>query len=97
MMVIQMPRRGMRMRVEAGSKRAKYCRLRIADPEGFDPRSLRIKTVKRGVKIIVGCPKGMYSALLRRCRVGTKPQSLLKRKTKKGACPTFKTSLGKVK
>lgn len=84
-----MPKRGQRMRVESVGKRARYCRMRIADPIGFDPRSMRLRKVKEGVKMIVGCPKGKYDAILQRCEVGTRPQSLLKRKTKKGTCPVF--------
>lgn len=92
-----MPKRGKRMRVEKGGKGAKYCRLRVADPIGFDPESLRLKKIKKGVKVIVGCPKGKYDAYADRCTVGTRAQSILKKKLPSGACPTFDTPKDLVK
>jgi len=58
--VINMPKRGQRLSVEAGGKRAKYCRMRLADPRGFAPESFRTKELKKGVKLVVGCPKGKF-------------------------------------
>jgi hypothetical protein len=89
-----MPKRGQRLKVEKGGKRAKYCRMRLADPVGFDPKSFRTKQLKKGVKLVVGCPKGKFRGGV--CVVGTKAQSMLKRKTD-GTCPVFKKPFKYVK
>jgi hypothetical protein len=89
-----MPKKGSRLRVEKGGKRAKYCRMRLADPVGFDPRSFRTKTVKKGVKVVVGCPKGKFKGGV--CKVGTRPQSMLKKKVD-GTCPVFHPPKGQTR
>jgi hypothetical protein len=61
--------------------------MRLRDPVEFDPRSLRTKTIKKDVKLIVGCPKGKFREGV--CAVGTMPQSLLKQKVA-GRCPAFR-------
>jgi hypothetical protein len=81
-----MPKKGRRLKVEKGGKRAKYCRMRLADPKGFDPKSFRTKQLKKGVKLVVGCPKGKFKHGV--CVVGTKAQSMLKKKMD-GTCPVF--------
>lgn len=57
----------------------RYKRIRIRDPEEFDPRSLRtIDPGRKGfTKFIVGCPKGKYDPKLEKCKVGTKVQTRL--------------------
>jgi len=67
------------------------CRKRIVDPKKFDKRSFRTKDVGRKgfTKIIVACPKGEYNARKKRCSVGMKTQSIIKKKNKDGSCPRF--------
>lgn len=57
----------------------RYKRIRVKSPNYFDKRSLRTKDVgRRGyTKIIVGCPKGKYDARRKKCKVGTKTQTIL--------------------
>jgi len=55
-----------------------YMRCRQAPPSKFDSRSLRTVSTKTGNKLIIGCPKGEYSAKTKRCKVGTRLQSILK-------------------
>jgi len=56
--------------------RGRYVRERVADPRAFDPRSLRT-VVRRGHRVVVGCPRGQWSARRRRCKVGTRAQAVL--------------------
>lgn len=58
--------------------RARYVRERLMSPKKFDPRSFRTVTTKRGRRIVIGCPTGHYDARTRRCRVGTRAQSILR-------------------
>lgn len=60
-------------------KTGKFLRKRVASPKKFDPRSFRTKDVGRpgGKKIIVGCPRNKFDAKKKRCKVGTKVQSIL--------------------
>lgn len=61
--------------------RAKYTHTRLGSPSKFDPRSFRtISTGRRGRKVVIGCPKGRWSAMTRRCSVGTRAQALLRPK-----------------
>lgn len=60
--------------------------MRLADPKAFDPKSFRVKKIKEGVKLVVGCPKGKFKGGV--CTVGTKAQSMLKKKMD-GQCPVF--------
>lgn len=75
--------------IEKGGPRAEFCRKRLISPKKFDPRSFRIKRVGKTTKLVVGCPKGEYNAKKKKCRVGTRAQSKLKRKTKAGTCPVM--------
>jgi len=86
-MVVHMPKRGKRLRVEAGGRKSKYCRMRLADPKGFAKKSFRTIKIKEGVKLVVGCPKGKFKSGV--CTVGTKAQSMLKKKVG-GICPVFR-------
>lgn len=62
--------------------RAKFIRERLEPPGKFDRRSFRI--TKRGSKeIVIGCPKGHWDARRKRCKVGTRAQSILHPMTKK--------------
>jgi len=63
-------------------KHALYEHERVASPSEFDPGSFRTKTIKPGVKITMGCPKGEYSTA-GKCKVGTKAQRILKAKNVK--------------
>lgn len=59
-----------------------YIRSGHRSPDSFDPDSLRTITVDAdaGIKAVVGCPKGKYSA--GKCTVGTQVQSYLFSKDK---------------
>ena len=59
--------------------RAKYCRKRLVSPKLFHPKSFRVIPLseEKGVKGIIGCPKGYYSIRTGRCKVGTRMQSML--------------------
>jgi hypothetical protein len=81
-----MPKKGKRLKVMAGGKRSRYCRMRLAEPSEFDVKSFRIKKIKKGVKLVVGCPKGKFKSGV--CVVGTTAQSMLKQKMD-GECPVF--------
>lgn len=57
---------------------AKYCRSRQLSPKLFDKRSFRVITLgSKGKKGIIGCPKGKWSEKTKKCKVGTKLQSIL--------------------
>lgn len=66
----------------------KYCRTRHKDPEYFDENSLRIKEIKKGYKIIIGCKKGYFKNGV--CIIGTELQSELKPLS---LCPKGKNDL----
>jgi len=59
--------------------KSKFKRYRQVSPKKFDPRSFRIKEVDEDIKLVIGCPKGKWSPKIKRCKVGTKVQSVLKR------------------
>lgn len=53
-------------------------RFRVKDPDGFDRRSLRTKKLpskSKAINIIVGCPKGHYNSMSKKCGVGTQTQA----------------------
>ncbi len=57
---------------------AQYCREWRLSPKLFDPRSFRTITLGAGPKRgIIGCPKGYWSDKIKKCRVGTRLQSIL--------------------
>jgi len=85
-MVNHMVRRRRLHKVEAGGRRAKYCRLRLAEPKQFDPKSFRVVEVKKGTTLVVACPKHKFKGGV--CLVGTRAQSMLKRKVD-SECPAF--------
>ena len=64
-----------------------WCRKRLIEPKKCDPRSFRVKTIKKGVKITICCPDGEWDSKKKQCKVGTVAQSLMKRKTARGTCP----------
>lgn len=51
-----------------------WCHCKKASSKKFHPGSFRTKTVKKGVQIVVGCPKGKWRK--GRCTVGMKPVSI---------------------
>jgi len=63
------------------------CRKRVADPKKFDKRSFRTKKVSKRTSIVIGCPRRKFKK--GRCSVGTKAQSIIKKKNKDGTCPKF--------
>jgi hypothetical protein len=75
--------------IDVGGRKAKYCRMRLAEPTKFDPRSFRIHKIKKGTEVIIACPKGKWSPGKKKCKVGTKAQSLLKKKID-GRCPRYR-------
>ena len=63
------------------------CRKRQTNPNKFDKRSFRSKKVSKRTRIIIGCPRGKYNQKTKKCKVGTKIQSIIKKKNKDGTCP----------
>lgn len=61
----------------ARATRGRFLRERVTAPGKFDPRSLRTVT-RKSYRVVVGCPKGKYDARRKRCRVGTRAQSILR-------------------
>lgn len=56
-----------------------YARRRLRSPGSCARGSFR--TVKRGrARIIICCPRGKWSKKAKRCRGGTKAQSIMKRR-----------------
>lgn len=57
-----------------------YARQRLEDPKNFAKGSFRTVPVRgrKGVKIIIACPKGKYSG--GRCRVGTRAQAIIRKR-----------------
>lgn len=60
--------------------RARFRPEQLAPPEAFDPRSFRtvIPPGRPDVRVTVGCPVGAWDARRRRCRVGMRPQRILR-------------------
>lgn len=58
----------------------KYRRYRQFQPTECDPRSYRIKSVSSKTKLVVCCPKGHWNPKTKRCEIGTKVQSILKKR-----------------
>jgi len=53
-------------------KRVCECKITGVPARDIDPRSFRTKvTPVKGRYIVVGCPKGAWDPVKRRCRVGT--------------------------
>lgn len=52
-----------------------FIRSGHGSPAAFDPKSYRTITLKKGIKAIVGCPKGKYVG--GRCKVGMRVKSYL--------------------
>jgi hypothetical protein len=70
--------KSLRVRRNPAKTRAKYCRERQLSPGLFDPRSFRVIPLgKSGKKGIIGCPKGHWSRKAKKCKVGTRLQSIL--------------------
>ena len=59
---------------------AKFKRFRQENPKKFDQRSFRVKKVDEDTELVIGCPKGKYSPKAKKCKVGTRVQSILKKK-----------------
>lgn len=61
--------------------RSRYRHRKVGSAKALDPRSIR--TVKSGrARVVVGCPKGKYSAKRKRCKVGTRAAAVLTPKQK---------------
>lgn len=63
-------------KIDCGGPRATYCRERLNPPSRCAKSSFRTKSLVRGRKLVICCPKGKWRA--RRCTVGTIAQSLLR-------------------
>lgn len=65
--------------VELGGPRARFIRVRKTSKSRFATSSFRTITLSKakGVKAVVGCPKGKYHRHTQRCLVGTRVQSVL--------------------
>ena len=73
--------------IDKGGPKAKFCRQRQFDPRQCAPGSFRTKKIKANMRLVICCPKGKF--IKNRCQVGTKVQSILKRKKRSGLCPAF--------
>ena len=65
--------------IDPGTKRSKYCRQRQFSPKKCDPRSFRVKKISKNVKFTICCPRNKWDAKKKRCKVGTRTQSIMKR------------------
>ncbi len=66
--------------------RGTFCREVVAPKRGFDPRSFR--WIKRGANwVLIGCPRGKWTARTERCRVGTRAHEVLKATPGSSRCP----------
>lgn len=62
---------------KACRREGNFIRCQQAPKGDFDKRSFR--TIIRGKnRIVIGCPKGKWSAKRNRCKVGTRAQTILK-------------------
>lgn len=57
-----------------------YRRYRQFPPGRCAKASFRVKRVSAKTSLVVCCPKGKWSRKRRRCKVGTRTQSILKRR-----------------
>lgn len=57
--------------------RGEFIHCQAASPKKFDKRSFRVKTVKKNLKLVVGCPKGQYSPRKKQCKVGMRMQKAM--------------------
>jgi len=60
--------------------RARFTHKRLASPSKFARGSFRTIRLPRGRRLVIGCPKGHWDARAKRCRVGTRAQSILRPK-----------------
>ena len=67
-------------KIDRGGPRARYTRHRQRPPSRFDPRSFRTISIGKGQKAGVGCRKGAWDNRRRRCKIGTRIQTILKPK-----------------
>jgi len=59
---------------------AKFKRMRQMSPKKCASDSFRVKRVDENTELVICCPKGHYSPKTRKCKVGTRVQSVLKKK-----------------
>ncbi len=63
-------------KVDCPKGKGKFCRVRKAPPKRFAKGSMR--TVKQGkIRVVIGCPKGMWDTKAKRCKVGTRAATIL--------------------
>ena len=68
------------VRIDISGPKGRYVHFRIESPKKFHPQSIRVKSVgTRGTKITTGCPlpRKNWNAKTKRCKVGTRGQSVL--------------------
>ncbi len=53
------------------------CKIVKKPSKDFDKRSFRTIKKDKGVRIIIGCPKGKWDDKKKRCKVGTRVQKIL--------------------
>lgn len=51
-------------------------RYRVQNPSKFDTSSFRRKNIKKGIDLLIGCPKGEFRKNIGRCIVGTQTQAV---------------------
>jgi hypothetical protein len=70
-------------------RQPQFCREEKRDPALFDKQSFRTISPNPDTRIIIACPKGKWNNKHKRCKVGTKTISIL-RKVGTRKCPVFK-------
>jgi len=70
--------RGMMRMVRTCKRVGRFLHCRVRPKGQFDPRSFRTITLKRGVKAVIGCPKGKFDPKRKKCRAGTRIQKFLR-------------------
>ena len=78
---------GLRVPVGRVVKTNGYCKKVLVPRGRFDPRSFRTVSPNKSTRITIGCIRGKWDSIRKRCKIGTQAQRIMKKKTKAGTCP----------
>jgi len=67
------------MPIKKKGSRAKYKHKKIESKSHFAKGSFRTVPAGKKSKVVIGCPKGKYSKKTKRCKVGTRAVTVLKK------------------